>query len=182
MQFPGLVGVEQTDADQVERADEPVREPEAAGPRDRVAQRHRPVVLDHDQRGRAVVRDLREHVPGLRVLEDGDLALGVGGRGTERGTGLHALLALDAQADQGTDLAAQFDGLVVGQVAQVLHLHSALLVLVDGERVDHAYRVGLPQPFQLGDHLTVEVRVPETEHDQLDGSDGHLLPFRFLRS
>ena len=39
---------QQADGDQVKRADEAVRDPEAPGARDRVAQRHRPVVFEQD--------------------------------------------------------------------------------------------------------------------------------------
>jgi hypothetical protein len=41
------------------------------------------------------------------------------------------------------DLAAELDRLVLGQVAQVLHLDLAGGVLVDDQRVDRAHGVGL---------------------------------------
>jgi hypothetical protein len=47
--------------DEVERADEAVGDAVAAGAHDGVAQRHRPVVLEQDERRRRVVRDLLEH-------------------------------------------------------------------------------------------------------------------------
>ena len=53
------------------------------------------------------------------------------------------------------------------------NLDLSLRVLVHGEGVDYAYGVGLSQALQLGDDLAVELRVLETEHDQLDRSDGH---------
>src|SRR6266536_5248336 len=46
-----LFGRKEPDLDKVERADEPVADPEAARTHDRIAQRNRPVVLDQDQRG-----------------------------------------------------------------------------------------------------------------------------------
>ena len=61
----GLFGGDQADLDQVERADEAVADAEAAGARDRVAQRHGPVMLDQDQRRGRVVRDVLEDVPRL---------------------------------------------------------------------------------------------------------------------
>src|SRR6185312_9326390 len=88
-------------------------------------------------------------------------------------SGLHAFLALDAQPDQRTDLAADLDGLFQREVAQVSHLDLAVGVLVYGQGVDHPYRVALAQAFQLLDDLPVEVRVVEPENDQLDRSDGH---------
>ena len=91
--------------------------------------------------------------------------------------GLHALLALDPEADQRADLAAELDRLVLGEVAEVLHLDLALGVLVDGERVDHPHRVALAQPLELGDDLAVEVRVLEAQHQELNRSDCHLVPF-----
>jgi len=48
-------------------------------------------------------------------------------------------------------------------------------VLVDGQRVDHADRVALAQPLELGDDLAVEVGPLEAQHDQLNGSNRHRL-------
>jgi len=84
--------------------------------------------------------------------------------------------SIDAQADQGSDLASELDRLGLGQVAQVLDLDLPGRVLVDGQRVDHAYRVRLSQPFELGDDFAVELGVLEPEHDELDRSDGHGRP------
>ena len=98
-----------------------------------------------------------------------------GGLGARLGAGLHALLALDPEADQRADLAAELDRLVLGQVAQVRDLDLAVGVLVDGQRVDHAHRVALAQPLELGDDLAVEVGVLEAQHDQLNRSDRHCL-------
>ena len=89
------------------------------------------------------------------------------------GAGLHALLALDPEADQRADLGAELDRLVLRQVAEVLDLELALGVLVDGQCVDHADRVALAQPLEFADDLAVELGVLEAEHDQLDGSDRH---------
>ena len=57
------------------------------------------------------------------------------------------------------------------------HLDLAGRILVNGQRVDDAYRITLPQPLQLGDDLAVEVGVAEAEHDQLHRSDGHEAPY-----
>ena len=45
-----LLGGDQTDGDEVERADETIGDPEAVGAGDGVAQRNRPMMLDQDQR------------------------------------------------------------------------------------------------------------------------------------
>jgi hypothetical protein len=39
----------------------------------------------------------------------------------------------------------------------MLDLQFTLRILVDGKGVDDAYRAGLAQPFEFGDHLAVEV-------------------------
>ena len=68
------------------------------------------MVLDqHQRRGRAV-RDVLQDVPRVLVGEHVDA---VGGRlRAGQRAGLHAFLALDAQADQRADLAAELDRLV----------------------------------------------------------------------
>jgi hypothetical protein len=72
-------------------------------------------MLDQQQRGGRVVGDVGQHIPGLLIAED----LHTVGGGLRAGLGplLKALLALDAQPDQGADLAAQLDRLVQGEVA-----------------------------------------------------------------
>jgi hypothetical protein len=87
-----------------------------------------------------VVGNVFEHVPCVIRREWGRTR--IRGRSPGGGSGSHAFLAFDAQTDQGTDLAAELDRLVLGQVAEVLHLHVPIGVLVNGQRVDHAYRVG----------------------------------------
>ena len=72
------------------------------------------------------------------------------------------------------NLAAELDRLVTGEVAEVHDLDLAVGVLVDRERVDDAHGVALAELLELGDDLTVEVRVLEAEHDQLYRSDCHL--------
>ena len=77
-----LIGRNQADVDQVERADEAVAQAEPAGASDRVAQRYRPVMLEQDQRRGRVVRDVLQDVPRLVVGEDVDAVLrrlGAGG-------------------------------------------------------------------------------------------------------
>ena len=56
----------------------------------------------------------------------------------------------------------------------MLDLELSLLVLVDGQRVDHAHRVAFAQPLQLGDDLAVELRVVEAQHDELNRSNCHV--------
>ena len=52
-------------------------------------------------------------------------------------------------------------------------LHLALGVLVDGERVDHTHGVALAELLELLDDLTVEVRMLETDDEQLNRPDCH---------
>jgi len=68
------------------------------------------------------------------------------------------LFTLDTQPDERADLGAELDGLLFGQVAEVLDLQLARRILVHGQRVDHADRVAVAQPLQFSDDLTVEVR------------------------
>jgi hypothetical protein len=129
------------------------------------------MVLDQQEGSGRAVRDLREHVPRGGVAEDRD---SVGRRlGPGHGARLESWLAGDSQAEQRADLAAELDRLVRRQVAEVHGLHLPVGVLVHGERVDHANRVALLQPLQLRDDLAVEVRIPESEHDELDRSYRH---------
>jgi hypothetical protein len=93
--------------------------------------------------------------------------------GARERAGLHPLLALDAEPDQGADRGAQLDRLVLGQVAQMRDLDLAVGVLVNGQSIDHAHRIALAQPLELLDDLAVELGVLEAQHDQLHGSDGH---------
>ena len=95
-------------------------------------------------------------------------------RGTDLGAFLHALLTLDTETDERGDLASELYRLVLGQVAEVHDLDLALRVLVDRERVDHADGVALAELLELLDDLPVEVRVLESEHDELDWPE---LPF-----
>src|SRR6266700_1268297 len=80
-----------------------------------------------------------------------------------------------AEAHQSADLAAELDRLLLGQVAEMLHLQLAVRVLVHGQRVDHTHRVALAQPLQLSDDLTVEVRMPELQYDELHRTNSHIL-------
>jgi hypothetical protein len=84
--------------------------------------------------------------------------------------GLDAFFALDAEADQRADRAPELDRLLGRQVAEVPDLELAVGVLVDRERVDHANRVALPQPLELGDDLAAEVRMVEPQDDELHRS------------
>ena len=98
------------------------------------------------------------------------------------GAGLETLLALDAEAHERADLAAELDRLLLRQVAEMLDLHLALRVFVDSKRVNHADGVALTQPLQLGDDLAVELGMPEAQHDQLNGSNRHLFASPSIRS
>src|SRR3954469_672435 len=119
-----VLGRDQADLDQVQRADEAVADAEAAGARDGVAQRDRPAVLEQDERGDRVVGDLLEHVPTLAVAEYLDAAFGRDLRAGERAR-LEPLLAFDPEADERTDRAADLDRLVTREVAEVLDLELA---------------------------------------------------------
>src|ERR1700755_1970370 len=130
-------------------------------------------MLQQDQRGRGVVRDLPDHVP-FRAAEYID-PLFSGLCRTGLGAFLRAFLAFDAEAHQGPDLAAQLDRLFLGEVAEVLYLDLALGVLVHGQRVDDAHRVALAEPLKLGDDFAVEVRVVEPEHDELYRTYRHVV-------
>ena len=88
--------------------------------------------------------------------------------------GLEAFFALDAEADERADLRAELDCLVAREVAEVLHLDLARGVLVDGERVDDADRVGVAELLELSLDLSVEVGMAETEDEKLHRADGHV--------
>src|SRR5262245_30280981 len=172
MELRCFLGGDESVLDQIQWADEAVREAEPARPHDRVAERHCPVMLDQEQRCGGVVRYVLEDVPGNFVGERVD-AVG-GGLSAQLGALFDALLALNLEADQRADLAAKLDRLLLREVAEVHDLYLSLRVLVDGERVDHAHGVALAELLQLFENLTVEVRVLEADHEQLNRSDGHL--------
>ena len=99
-----------------------------------------------------------------------------GGRlGPGQRAGGHAVLALDAEADQRADLAPELDRLLGRQVAEVLDGELAVRVLVDDERVDDPHGVRLPEPLELLDDLSVEVGVFEAQHHELNRSDRHAI-------
>src|SRR3954463_7835626 len=166
-----LLGAQQADLHEVERADERVGDAEATGSSDGVAQRHGPVVLEQDQRCSGVVRDVLDDVPRVLVAEDLDAFRGC--LGSRFRAGLESLLTLEAETDEGPDLAPDLDRLFLREVAQVLDLDEAVRVLVDRERVDDAHRVALTQPLELFDDLAVEVRLLEAQHEKLYGSYRH---------
>src|SRR3954447_23921097 len=166
-----LLRAQQADLHKVERADERVRDAEAAGTSDGVAQRHGPVVLEQDQRGSGVVGNVLDDVPRVLVAEDLDAFRGC--LCSRNCAGLEALLTIEAETDEGPDLAADLDRLFLREVAQVLDLDEAVRILVDRERVDDAHRVALAQPLELLDDLAVEVRLLEAQHKKLYGSYRH---------
>src|SRR4029453_1648492 len=96
--------------------------------------------------------------------------------------GFHPGLALDPESHQCADLAAQFDGLFGGQVAQMLHFNVTPGVLVDGEGVDHADGVAPAELLELGDDFAMKVRMIEAQHDELDRTDGHLLLLHLMET
>jgi hypothetical protein len=114
------------------------------------------------------------HIPALLLIEHPHAP---GGRllGARDRACFHAVPAVDAQADQGADLAAELDGLVLREVAEVLHFQLAVGVLVDGQRVDHADRAAGMEPLQFGDDLPVEVGVAEPQRDELYRTNCHFL-------
>src|SRR4051794_2670356 len=170
----GLFCAHHPDRDEIERADEAVRDAEAACAGNRVAERHCPLVLEQDQRRGAVVRDLLDDVPGVLLRERMDA---VGSRFCARcRADLCALFALEAEADERADLRAELAGLVLRQGAEVLDLEPSPSVLVDGERVEDANRVALAKTLELCDHLAVEVRVLKAEHDELHWPYSHEVP------
>ena len=114
-----------------------------------------------------------EDVPRLLVVEHLD-ALLVRDLRACGCAGQRAFLALDAEADQRAHLAAQLDGLFVGEVAQVRDGDLAVGVLVHGQRVDHPDHVALAQLLELRDDVPVEVRLVESEDDELNRSDCHV--------
>ena len=79
--------------------------------------------------------------------------------------GLQAFLAVDAEADESGDLAAELDRLVLREVAEVRHLHFARCILVHCQRVDDSHRVALPELLQLLEDLTVELGLGKAQHD-----------------
>ena len=63
LEFLCLFGREQSHGDEVQGVDESVGDGEAPGPRDGVAERDRPSMLEQDHGCRGVVGDLGEDVP-----------------------------------------------------------------------------------------------------------------------
>src|SRR5436190_4272709 len=168
-----LLGGHEADCNEVERADEPVGDAEAVRASDRVPERHGPVVLDQEQGGGGVVRDLGEYVPHLVVVGEhvdapfgGRLAAGLGER-------LRGLLAGEPVADQGADLRAELNRLLLRQVAEARDLELTLRILVHGESIDDPDGVARAQPLELRDDLAVKLGMVEPEDDQLDWSNGH---------
>jgi hypothetical protein len=153
------------------RADEAIADPEAASAGDGVPQRDRPVMLEENESRGRVVRDLLEDIPSLLI---GEALHPIGGRlGAQNRPLLGSFFALDAKTDERADLAAELDRLVLGQVAEMLHLYFPVGILVHRERVDHAHSALVMEPLELGDDLPVKLGLCEAYDDQLDRSDGH---------
>ena len=64
----------------------------------------------------------------------------------------------------------------------MLDLELPLPVLVDGECIDHAHGVALPEALELRDHLALEMRIHETQDQQLHRTDRHRHSSRRLRT
>ena len=101
---------------------------------------------EHEGHGR-VVRDILEDVRGCVVGEDLDPVFA--GHGAQFGPGHESFRAGRTQADEGADLGAELDGLILGQVADAHHVHYAFGVLVERKRVDDPDRVALAQSFEF---------------------------------
>lgn len=174
VQFLCLFGGHQADIHEVERADEAVADAEPACPDDGVPERHGPVVLQEHQRGRGVIRNLLQHIPAVLLAEDLHAAGGGHLLGAFHRTRFGPLLTGDAEPDQGADLAAELDRLALGKVAEVLHFYLSQGVLVDRQGVDDADCVAFAKSFELGDDLAVEVRILESEHNELYRPNRHI--------
>src|SRR3954470_15177962 len=109
-QFVHFLRGESAHRDEIERVDKPVAYPETACACDCVTQRHRPVVLDQQQGSRRVWRDLVNDIPCVLAREHAD-ALAAGFRAHDR-TELGAFFAIDTQADESADDAAQLNCLI----------------------------------------------------------------------
>src|SRR4051812_22371942 len=99
VQFLRLGGGHQADLDEVEWADEAVTEPEPTGAHDGVAQRYGPVMLEQDDCGGGVVRDVLQDVPG-RFVPRQDVHPLTGRLSTRLGACNHAFFTLETQADE----------------------------------------------------------------------------------
>src|SRR3954451_5789134 len=175
LQLARFLGGEQAHCDKVVRRDELVADTEASGAIHRVAKPDRPGVLDQDQRGCRVVRDVADDVPRLLLGEERDSLCSE--LGACLGSRDDAFLALDAEADERAYDRAELDCIVLRQRAEMLDLDRAFGVLVHSQRVDDLDRVGCTQPLQFRNNLTVEVGLVKAEHDELNGSNCHLHPF-----
>src|SRR4051794_11805057 len=135
-QFVHFFGGERAHCNEIERVDETVAYAETACACDRVTQRHCPVVLDEQQGGRGVRRNLVDDIPRVLAREHAD-AFTAGFRAHDR-TELGAFFSIDTQADECTDDAAELNCLITRHVAEMLYLDLALCIFEDGERIDHA--------------------------------------------
>ena len=81
-------------------ADDPITETEPTRLSDGVAQRNRPVVLEKDQGGGRIIRDVLENVPGKLVREHLHFPRSAAASAPNDRADLDALFAFDTQADQ----------------------------------------------------------------------------------
>ena len=95
------------------------------------------------------------------------------GLGSEDCADLHAFLTVDSESNECADDAADLNGLVHSEIAEMGDLDVAVGVLVDRECIDHTDRAALFESFELVNNLPVEVGVIETEHEELNRTYRH---------
>ena len=132
-------------------------------------------MFDQDQRGRGILGNLGEGIPGLLVAEHAAPLLG-GLRPALR-TCFHALLASRPQAHQRTHHGTKLGCLVVAELALAQHRDVALSVLRDGQHVDHPHQIVVTEQLQFLTDLTLKIGVVEPKNQQLHRSDGHIRSF-----
>src|SRR5436190_3775961 len=130
---------------------------------DRVPERNRPPVLDQRDRGPALLGNHVGEIPGVLLVEEVPvLEL----RGAGKRTGLHALLAVGPESDQGADEHAELDGLVLREVARLERLELPVALRHD-QKVDEPYEAGICEPPELRQDLAREALL-------VGGDDEHL--------
>src|SRR5512132_1838460 len=176
----GFLGSDESDLDEVQRADEALGDAEATRAHDGVAEPDRPAMLEQDERGGGIVRNLRQDVPRFFLREDVD-AIGGGLRARDR-AGLHALFPGRSESQERSDDGPELLRLLLRELTSLQGGDLSVRVLVDHERVDHANRVITPQPLELVDDLALEIGLVEPQGDQLYRSDRHLTPPSIINS
>ena len=116
-------------------------------------------MLEQNQRCGRVVWELREDIPGLVIREH--VYSVASSLGAARSPFLGPSFALYPESDERAHHAAELDRLFLGQVAEMLYLHLAVRVLVNGQGIDDPDGVIVVETLKLGDYLAVELRVVE---------------------